>query len=206
VGGTLPEGRCAQRPHDVCKKQEYRSRMQRRPTELSNPRADLAARSSVPFWLFYSAADIPLRRSRASRARFNAPGTPRRNSANTSTAIAVYESSEQLQESLREKPSLSSRHPSHPISPSSSTSLAPISKSTASALLSPTLPPGCSHKNLRQNSERPSSSDLSTPSRASASPFLRQPMGSSDFSVADYSYDDMWPGESDPELKHSHRS
>ncbi len=31
---------------------------------------------------------------------------------------------------------------------------------------------------------------------------LRQPMGSSDFSVADYGYDDLPPGESDPELKH----
>jgi glucosylceramidase len=31
---------------------------------------------------------------------------------------------------------------------------------------------------------------------------LRQPMGSSDFSRQDYSYDDMPPGESDPELKH----
>jgi glucosylceramidase len=31
---------------------------------------------------------------------------------------------------------------------------------------------------------------------------LRQPMGSSDFSLADYSYDDMPPGESDPQLKH----
>ena len=31
---------------------------------------------------------------------------------------------------------------------------------------------------------------------------LRQPMGSSDFSLADFSYDDMPPGDSDPELKH----
>jgi glucosylceramidase len=31
---------------------------------------------------------------------------------------------------------------------------------------------------------------------------LRQPMGSSDFSREDYSYDDMPSGESDPELKH----
>jgi len=31
---------------------------------------------------------------------------------------------------------------------------------------------------------------------------LRQPMGSSDFSLSDYSYDDMASGQSDPEMKH----
>jgi len=31
---------------------------------------------------------------------------------------------------------------------------------------------------------------------------LRQPMGSSDFALEDYTYDDMPPGESDPELRH----
>src|SRR6266852_9832430 len=57
----------------------------------------------------------------------------------------------------------------------------------ASAPLSPTLPPGFSHKNSRQ--------------QGIGLAILRQPMGSSDFSVADYSYDDVPPGESDPELK-----
>ena len=31
---------------------------------------------------------------------------------------------------------------------------------------------------------------------------LREPMGSSDFALEDYTYDDMPPGESDPELRH----
>lgn len=31
---------------------------------------------------------------------------------------------------------------------------------------------------------------------------LRQPMGASDFALEDYSYDDMPPGQSDPDLKH----
>jgi glucosylceramidase len=31
---------------------------------------------------------------------------------------------------------------------------------------------------------------------------LRQPMGASDFALVDYTYDDMPPGESDPELRH----
>jgi len=199
VGGTLPEGRCrTTSSRRLQKNRTYRSRMQRRPTELSNPRADLAGTFKRAFLACSTLPRIFLSVVVAQAGLgFNAPGTPRRNSANTSTAIRSTNLLNNFKSRSARSPLYSSRHPSHPISPSSSTSLAPISKSTASALLSPTLPPGCSHKNLRQNSERPSSSDSSTPSRASAS-HSPPAHGSSDFSVADYSYDDMWPGNPIP--------
>jgi glucosylceramidase len=43
---------------------------------------------------------------------------------------------------------------------------------------------------------------LFDPDRGIGLSILRQPMGSSDFSLTDYSYDDISPGESDPQLGH----
>ena len=43
---------------------------------------------------------------------------------------------------------------------------------------------------------------LFDPTRASGSSFLRQPIGASDFSLSQYSYDDMPSGQSDPTLAH----
>jgi hypothetical protein len=95
----------AQRLHErLQKNRTHRSRMQRRPTELSNPRADLTGTFKRAFlacstllWIFITVVVAQ------AGLGFSAPGTLRRNSANTSNTIAVYKSSEQLQESLREK-------------------------------------------------------------------------------------------------------
>jgi len=177
--------------------------MQRRPTELSNPRADLAGTFKRAFLACSTLLRIFLSVVVAQAGLgFNAPGTPRRNSANTSTAIAVYESSEQLQESLREKASLqfSSSQPSHlTIFVDESRTYQQIDGFGASLtdssawLLS---------QKLTAEQRKTLLKRLFDSKQGIGLAILRQPMGSSDFSVADYSYDDMWPGKSDPELKH----
>lgn len=119
-----------------------------------------------------------------------------------SVYIDVVESSDDLHESLREKPALqfSSSQPSNlTIRVDESRTYQQIDGFGASLtdssawLLSQKLTPAQRTTLL---------TELFDPKRGIGLAILRQPMGSSDFSLADYSYDDMPPGESDPEMKH----
>src|SRR5882762_569295 len=119
-----------------------------------------------------------------------------------SVHIDVVESSEDLHESLREKPYLQFS-PSQPsglaIRVDSSRTYQQIDGFGASLtdssawLLSQKLTPAQRTALLKQLFDTEQGIGLA---------ILRQPMGSSDFSVADYSYDDVPPGDSDPGLKH----
>jgi glucosylceramidase len=128
--------------------------------------------------------------------------TIKHTSARGSVHIQVVESSEGLQESLREKPGLqfsSSQPASLTIRVDESRTYQQIDGFGASItdssawLLSQKLSATQRAKLLRQLFDTKEGIGLA---------ILRQPMGASDFSLADYSYDDMPPGESDPELKH----
>jgi len=119
-----------------------------------------------------------------------------------SVHIDVVESSEELQESLREKPALqfSSSQPTNlTVRVNESHTYQQIDGFGASItdssawLLSQKLTPAQRTALVKQLFDKKQGIGLA---------ILRQPMGSSDFSVADYSYDDVPPGESDPELKH----
>src|SRR6202035_5614264 len=43
---------------------------------------------------------------------------------------------------------------------------------------------------------------LSDPIHGIGLSFIRQPMGASDFALDDYSYDDLPPGQTDPDMQH----
>src|SRR6267378_95314 len=120
----------------------------------------------------------------------------------SSVDIDVVESSEDLHESLREKPALqfSSSQPTNLIiRVDESRTYQQIDGFGASLtdssawLLSQKLTPAQRTALLKQLFDTEQGIGLA---------ILRQPMGSSDFSVADYSYDDVPPGDSDPGLKH----
>ncbi len=131
------------------------------------------------------------------------PGkTVKRSPAQHSLHIHVIESSEQQQESLREKPALrfsSSQPTGLTIRVDQSRTYQQIDGFGASLtdssawLLSQKLTPAQRTTLLKQLFDTKQGIGLA---------ILRQPMGSSDFSLADYSYDDVPPGGSDPELKH----
>ncbi len=119
-----------------------------------------------------------------------------------SVRIGVVESSEDLNESLVEKPPLqfgSSRIPAITIEVNDAVKYQQIDGFGASItdssawLLSQKLTAAQRNTLLKQLFDAKQGIGLA---------ILRQPMGSSDFSLADFSYDDMPPGESDPELKH----
>jgi glucosylceramidase len=119
-----------------------------------------------------------------------------------SVRIGVVESSEDLNESLVEKPPLqfgSSRIPAITIEVNDAVKYQQIDGFGASItdssawLLSQKLTAAQRNTLLKQLFDAKQGIGLA---------ILRQPMGSSDFSLADYSYDDMPPGETDPELKH----
>jgi len=177
--------------------------MQRRQTEFTNPRGDFTGRrrsavlaGSVQLRIFLIILLVQ------AALGFNTASAQLRNSAKANKAIAVYESSEQLQESLREKPSLqfSSAPPSNlTIRVDESRTYQQIdgfgaSITDSSAWL-------LSHK-LTATQRNAVLKQLFDTKQGIGLAILRQPMGSSDFSLADYSYDDMPPGESDPQLKH----
>jgi glucosylceramidase len=116
--------------------------------------------------------------------------------------IDVYESSEELHETLQEKPALtfaSARTPQLTIAVNDATKYQQIDGFGASItdssawLLSQKLTPVQRTALLKKLFDTKQGIGLA---------ILRQPMGSSDFSLADYSYDDVPPGESDSELKH----
>jgi len=131
------------------------------------------------------------------------PGkTIKRSPAQGSAHIHVVESSESFEESLREKPALqfSSSEPTNlTVRVDESRTYQQIDGFGASItdssawLLSQKLTPAQRTTLLQQ---------LFGTKQGIGLTILRQPMGSSDFSLADFSYDDMPPGDSDPELKH----
>jgi glucosylceramidase len=113
----------------------------------------------------------------------------------------VYESSIDLHETLQEKPALTfaaARGPHLTITVNDAVKYQQIDGFGASLtdssawLLSQKLTPAQRTALLKQLFDTKQGIGLA---------ILRQPMGSSDFSLADYSYDDVPPGESDPELK-----
>ena len=131
------------------------------------------------------------------------PGkTIKRSPAQGSVHIHVVESSESFEESLREKPALQfsfSQPTNLTIRVDESRTYQQIDGFGASItdssawLLSQKLAPAQRTTLLQQLFDTKQGIGLT---------ILRQPMGSSDFSLADFSYDDMPPGDSDPELKH----
>src|SRR6266851_891151 len=115
--------------------------------------------------------------------------------------IEVYESSEELRETLQEKPALTfaaARAPHLTITVNDAVKYQEMDGFGASLtdssawLLSQKLTPAQRTALLKQLFDTKQGIGLA---------ILRQPMGSSDFSLADYSYDDVPPGESDPGLK-----
>ena len=132
----------------------------------------------------------------------SALGGPNSVSAKTGNTVAVFESSEQLHESLREKPRLrfSSKAPSGlTVSIDDSSTYQQIdgfgaSMTDSSAWLFSQKLTVIQRKQLLQQ--------LFDPRRGIGLNMLRQPMGSSDFALADYSYDDRSSGETDPQLTH----
>ena len=177
--------------------------MQRHQTEFTNPRGDFPGRHRCPvlarslrlriFLIIVFVQTVP---------GFKTVSAQQRNSGKPVKVIAVYESSEQPQESLREKPSLQFS----PAQPSNLTIRLDESRTyqqidgfgasitdSSAWLLSQKLTATQRNAVLKQLFDTKQGIGLA---------ILRQPMGSSDLSLADYSYDDMPPGESDPQLKH----
>ena len=117
------------------------------------------------------------------------------------TRIEVYESSEELRESIQEKPALqfgSTRSPALTIAVDDSRKYqqmdgfgASLTDSSAWLLW---------HK-LTAQQRKEALEKLFSRSKGIGLSVLRQPMGASDFAIEDYSYDDVPSGESDPELK-----
>jgi glucosylceramidase len=123
--------------------------------------------------------------------------------AKESASIAVAESSDDLRESMQEKPPLqfgAERKPSLTITVDDAVRYQQIdgfgaSLTDASAWL-------LSHK-LTDAQRKDALEMLFSPTKGIGLSMLRQPMGSSDFAaVDDYSYDDMPPGQNDPSLAH----
>jgi glucosylceramidase len=117
--------------------------------------------------------------------------------------IDVVESSEDLHQSLQGKPPLqfgSARAPFLTIAVDDSVRFQQIdgfgaSLTDSSAWL-------LSHK-LSDAQQKEALEMLFSPTKGIGLSILRQPMGSSDFAaLEDYTYDDMPPGQTDPELKH----
>jgi glucosylceramidase len=129
--------------------------------------------------------------------------TPAQNCASTKqpTRITVFESSEELHESLEEKPALqfgSVRAPSLTIRVEDSPRYQQIdgfgaSLTDSSAWLLSNKLSDAQRKELLV--------ELFHPTKGIGLSILRQPMGASDFALEDYSYDDVPPGQKDPELK-----
>jgi len=124
-----------------------------------------------------------------------------RPAAKGTARIEVYESSEELHESLQEKPALQfgpARSPSLTISVDETKTYqqmdgfgASLTDSSAWLLW---------HK-LTAQQRKEALEKLFSRSKGIGLSVLRQPMGASDFAIEDYSYDDVPPGETDPELK-----
>src|SRR6266852_4508083 len=116
--------------------------------------------------------------------------------------IAAVESSEELHESLLEKPPLrfgSFRIPALTIEVDDSVKYQQIDGFGASLtdssawLISKKLSAQQRHELLQM---------LFDPKKGIGLSMLRQPMGASDFALKDYTYDDLPPGQTDPDMRH----
>ena len=124
-----------------------------------------------------------------------------RPAAKGTARIEVYESSEDLHESLQEKSPLkfgSTRSPSLTITVDDTRKYqqmdgfgASLTDSSAWLLWN----------KLTAQQRKEALERLFSRSKGIGLSILRQPMGASDFAIEDYSYDDVPPGETDPELK-----
>jgi glucosylceramidase len=119
----------------------------------------------------------------------------------SSTRIDIVESSEDLRESLQEKPPLHfapSREAGPTIEVDDSVKYQQIGGFGASLtdssawLISQKLTPRQRHEFLQM---------LFDPKKGIGLSMLRQPMGASDFALKDYTYDDMPEGQTDPDMK-----
>jgi glucosylceramidase len=122
--------------------------------------------------------------------------------AQGSLRIDVVESSEDLHESLLEKPALkfgSSRIPALTIEVDDSVKCQQIDGFGASLTDSSAW---LISQKLTETQRKKLLEMLFDPWKGIGLSILRQPMGASDFALADYSYDDVPPGETDPELQH----
>jgi glucosylceramidase len=116
--------------------------------------------------------------------------------------IEVYESSEELHETLQEKPALSfgaARAPRLTIAVNDAVEYqrmdgfgASLTDSSAWLL---------SHQ-LTESQRKETLQLLFSPASGLGLSVLRQPMGASDFALSTYSYDELPPGQNDPEMKH----
>ena len=115
--------------------------------------------------------------------------------------IEVVESSDELHESLQQKPALhfgAVRSPSLTITVDDTRKYQQMdgfgaSLTDSSAWL-------LSHK-LTDQQRKEALEKLFSPTKGIGLSVLRQPMGASDFAIDDYSYDDLPAGETDPDLK-----
>lgn len=143
---------------------------------------------SIPMIL----AGSPLAQAGQNATRPAARGTVR---------IEVLESSEDLHESLQEKPALqfgSTRSPSLTITVDDSRKYQQIDGFGASLTDSSAW---LLWNKLTAQQRKEALEKLFSRSKGIGLSVLRQPMGASDFAIEDYSYDDVPPGETDPELK-----
>ena len=116
--------------------------------------------------------------------------------------INVVESSEELHEMLQEKPALTfgpARGPYLTITVNDAVKYQQMdgfgaSLTDSSAWL-------LSHK-LTENQRKEALQMLFSPANGLGLSILRQPMGASDFALSAYSYDDMPPGQNDPQVTH----
>lgn len=125
-----------------------------------------------------------------------------RSNAKNAVRIEVYESSDELHESLQEKPSVqfgTARASSLTIAVDETRTYqqmdgfgASLTDSSAWLLW---------HK-LTDQQRKDTLEKLFSRSKGIGLSVLRQPMGASDFAIEDYSYDDVSPGETDLELRH----
>jgi glucosylceramidase len=114
----------------------------------------------------------------------------------------VYESSEELRETMQEKPPLTfgtARSPHLTITVNDAVKYQEIdgfgaSLTDSSAWL-------LWHK-LTESQRKEALQMLFSPAKGIGLSMLRQPMGASDFALTAYSYDDLPPGQDDPEQKH----
>lgn len=139
---------------------------------------------------------LALQMSPAACAQHNAPA------ASNAPRIEVYESSEELHETLQQKPALTFgalRAPHLTITVNNAVKYQQIDGFGASLTDSSAW---LLWNKLTESQRKEALQMLFSPVNGIGLSVLRQPMGASDFALAAYSYDDPPSGEKDPELKH----
>ena len=123
-------------------------------------------------------------------------------SSNEPQRIEVVESSEELHETLQEKPALTfgaARTPNLTITVKDTVNYQQIDGFGASLTDSSAW---LLWNKLTEVQRKEAIEMLFSPTKGIGLSVLRQPMGSSDFALSAYSYDDSPPGPGDPDLKH----